>query len=209
MKIGIFGGTFNPPHNGHVRMAEKVAEELELDKTLIIPNKMPTHKRCEELATNDERFDMCKLVFTNEKFELSRIEMDRPSDSYMILTLNQLRKIYPDAEFYLIIGSDMFLMLHKWYKYKEIMEQCNICVCARNNEDTLLELRKYAFDKLGIYIKDRDGKNIHISTLDAYEVSSTDIRERTRDGRSVFGLCSPQIIEYMESHKLYGYRKKW
>lgn len=209
MKIGIFGGTFNPPHLGHIRMAEKITEELSLDKLLIIPNKVPTHKRCDELATNDERLQMCRIAFVNPKYEISTIEMDRESDSYMIFTLEQLEKLYPNDEFYLIIGSDMFLMLHKWYRYKEILEKCNICVASRNNEDTIYALRSYAFEKLGIYMADRDGKNIHISPMDIFEASSEDIRRRTREGKSIYGLCTPEIIEYMESHKLYGYRKKW
>lgn len=208
MKIGIFGGTFNPPHKGHVRMALKTAEELSLDKVLIIPNKKPTHKRCDDLADNTDRLEMCKLVFTDPIFEISTIEMDRESDSYTILTINELEKIYPNAEFYLIIGSDMFLIFHKWYKYKEILEKCKVCVACRDNEDKIHALRSYAFSNLGIYIKELDAKNIHISKMDAFEVSSSEIREKIKSGKSVYGIVEPEIIEYMESHKLYGYRQK-
>ncbi len=209
MKIGIFGGTFNPPHKGHVRMVEKVTEELELDKVFIIPNKIPTYKRCNDLADNRDRVAMCKLAFKNPKYEISTMEMDSENDSYTIYTVDALRKKYPNDELYVIIGSDMFLIFHKWYKYKEILEKCNICVVSRlNDENVLQELRTYAFDKLGIYIPARDAKNIHISLLDAFEVSSTDIRERTEIGRSIYGLVDPEIIEYMEKNKLYGFRDK-
>ncbi len=81
-------------------------------------------------------------------------------------------------------------------------------MASRNTDDSIHELRAYAFEKLGIYIKDLDGKNIHISPLDAYIVSSSEIRERIADGRSLYGIVEPEIIEYMESHKLYGYGKK-
>ena len=208
MKTGIFGGTFNPPHKGHARMIEKLTEELGLDRVFIIPNKVPTHKRCDDLADNSDRVAMCRLAFKNPKFEISTMEIDRESDSYTIYTVNELMEKYPGDELYLIIGSDMFLMFHKWYKHRELLEKCRICVASRNTEDSIHELRSYACDKLGIYIKDLDGKNIHISPLEAFSVSSGEIRERIKNGKSIYGLCEPEIIEYMESHRLYGYSKK-
>lgn len=208
MKIGIFGGTFNPPHKGHVRMIDKMTEELELDKVLIIPNKLPTHKRCDDLADNRDRLAMCKIAFKNPKYEISTIEMDRETDSYTIYTIEQLKKKYPNDDLYLIIGSDMFLIFHKWYKHKEILDQCTICVASRNTDENIQSLRSYAFDKLGVYMPKLDGKNIHISLLDAYEVSSSEVRERINDERSLYGIVDPEIIEYMENHKLYGYGKK-
>ena len=208
MKIGIFGGTFNPPHKGHVRMIDKMTEELELDKVLIIPNKLPTHKRCDDLADNRDRLAMCKIAFKNPKYEISTMEMDRETDSYTIYTIEQLKKKYPNDDLYLIIGSDMFLIFHKWYKHKEILDQCTICVASRNTDENIQLLRAYAFEKLGVYMPKLDGKNIHISLLDAYEVSSSEVRERINDERSLYGIVDPEIIEYMETHKLYGYGKK-
>lgn len=208
MKIGIFGGTFNPPHKGHARMIEKLTEELELDKVLIIPNKVPTHKRCDDLADNKDRLNMCRMAFNNPKFEISTIEMDRESDSYTIFTVNELIKQYPNDKLYLIIGSDMFLMFHKWYKHKELLEKCTVCVASRNTDDSIKVLRAYAFEHLGIYIKELDGKNIHISPMDAYIISSGEIRDMISSGKSVYGYMEPEIIEYMETHGLYGYAKK-
>ncbi len=208
MKIGIFGGTFNPPHKGHTRMVEKMAEELELDKVIVIPNKIPTHKRCDDLADNRHRVAMCNIAFKNPKFEVSTMEMDRDSDSYTIFTVNELEKKYPGAQLYLIIGSDMFLIFHKWYKHKELLEKCVICVASRDNEENIQKLRAYAFEQLGVYMPELDAKHIHISLLDAYEVSSSEIRDRINNEKSLYGLVDPEIIEYMENNKLYGYRKK-
>lgn len=208
MKIGIFGGTFNPPHKGHSRMVEKMAEELELDKVIIIPNKVPTHKRCDDLADNRDRLAMCKIAFNNPKYEISTMEMDRETDSYTIYTVEDLRKKYPNDDLYLIIGSDMFLIFHKWYKHKELLEKCKICVASRDNDENIQKLRAYAFEQLGIYMPELDAKSVHISLLDAYEVSSSEIRERINMEKSLYGLVDPEIIEYMENHKLYGYRKK-
>lgn len=208
MKIGIFGGTFNPPHKGHTRMVEKMAEELELDKVIVIPNKIPTHKRCDDLADNRDRLAMCKIAFKNPRFEISTMEMDRETDSYTIYTVEELRRKYPNDDLYLIIGSDMFLIFHKWYKHKKLLEQCKICVASRDNAENIQKLRAYAFEQLGDYIPQLDGKHIHISLLDAYEVSSSEIRERIDNEKSLYGLVDPEIIEYMESKKLYGYGKK-
>lgn len=208
MKIGIFGGTFNPPHKGHERMIEKLTEELELDKVLIIPNKIPTHKRCDELADNEDRLAMCRMAFKNPKYEISSMEMERASDSYTIYTVDELLKKYPGDELYLIIGSDMFLMFHKWYKHKELLEKCTVCVASRDSEEGINVLRSYAFSRLGIYINGLKGQNIHISPLPAYEVSSGEIRDMIRQGKSLYGLVEPEIIEYMESRGLYGYREK-
>lgn len=208
MKIGIYGGTFNPPHKGHARMIEKLTEELELDKVFIIPNKKPTHKRCDDLADNEHRLAMCSMAFKNPKFEISTVEMDRETDSYTIFTVDELRKKYPNAKFYLIIGSDMFLIFHKWYKHRELMEKCTICVASRDTQDDINVLRSYAFEKLAVYINGLDGKNIHISPLDAYAVSSGEIRDMINNGKSIYGLCEPEIIEYMEAHGLYGYYSK-
>ncbi len=208
MKIGIFGGTFNPPHKGHKRMVDRMAAELELDKVIVIPNKIPTHKRCDDLADNHHRVAMCKIAFSEPIYEISTMEMDRDTDSYTIFTVNELMKQYPNAELHLIIGSDMFLIFHKWYKHRELLEKCKICVASRDNEENIQKLRAYAFEQLEIYMPELDAKCVHISLLDAYEVSSSEIRERINLGKSLYGLVDPEIIEYMEQNKLYGYSKK-
>ena len=208
MKIGIFGGTFNPPHKGHKRMVDRMAAELGLDKVIVIPNKIPTHKRCDDLADNEHRVAMCKLAFSEPMYEISTMEMDRETDSYTIFTVNELMKKYPNDELHLIIGSDMFLIFHKWYKHKELLEKCKICVASRDNDENIQKLRAYAFEQLGIYMPALDSKSVHISLLDAYEVSSSEIRERINKEKSLYGLVAPEIIEYMEQNKLYGYGKK-
>ena len=208
MKIGIFGGTFNPPHKGHKRMVDRMAAEMELDKVIVIPNKIPTHKRCDDLADNEHRVAMCKLAFSEPIYEISTMEMDRDTDSYTIFTVNELMKKYPNDQLHLIIGSDMFLIFHKWYKHRELLEKCKICVASRDNEENIQKLRAYAFEQLEIYMPELDAKCVHISLLDAYEVSSSEIRERINLGKSLYGLVDPEIIEYMEQNKLYGYGKK-
>ena len=165
MKIGIFGGTFNPPHKGHVRLVEDFTKRLDLDKVFIIPDKRPVHKTWEDLIIDDMRYDMCCLAFKEPQYEVSRMEIDRYSDSYTVYTLMTLKEKYPDDDFYLIIGSDMFLMFHKWYKHQIIMDNCTLCVASRCDEESIYALRSYAFSQFRIYIKELEGKGIIISPM--------------------------------------------
>ncbi len=105
MKIGIFGGTFNPPHKGHLRLIETFADKLELDKVLVIPDKRPVHKICEDLALDSDRAELCRRTFTGKNYEVSTMEIDRDTDSYMIFTVNEILSKYKDAQLFLIIGS--------------------------------------------------------------------------------------------------------
>lgn len=208
MKIGIFGGTFNPPHLGHLRLVRTFCENLQLDRVLIIPNKRPTHKRYDSLTTDEERLFMCRKTFADEKFEISTMEMERETDSYTVLTLRELKALYPNDEFYTIIGSDMLLMFHKWYKYKEILENCTLCVASREDGDDLQALRSYAFRYLRIFIKEREGKHILLSPAAPMEVSSTEIRQKIENGESTEGLLADGVEEYIRDRGLYGYTEK-
>lgn len=203
MKIGILGGTFNPPHYGHIQLGKDFSKRLCLDKVLVIPNKVPTHKRVEFLPDREDRLNMCRIAFNDPIFEISTIEMDREKDSYTFFTLEQLEEVYPDSQFYLFIGSDMFLSFHKWYKHKEILQKCTLCVETRQDEITINTLRKYAFETLGVYIKDLTAKNVIISPVSPFEVSSTEIRENIKNEKSVYSFLPPAIIDYIESRGLY------
>lgn len=178
MKIGIFGGTFNPPHKGHLRLIETFADKLELDKVLVIPDKRPVHKICEDLALDSDRAELCRRTFTGKNYEVSTMEIDRDTDSYMIFTVNEILSKYKDAQLFLIIGSDMFLSFHKWYKYREIMKKCTLCVMSREDEDTVKALRSYAFSTLHIYMPSNEANGIIISPSSPLEISSTVIRQK-------------------------------
>ena len=208
MKIGIFGGTFNPPHKGHIRLVKEFTDRLSLDKVFIIPDKRPVHKAWEDLVIDDMRYEMCLLAFKDERYEVSRMEIDRYSDSYTVYTLMQLKEQYPDGDFYLIIGSDMFLSFHKWYKYRIIMDNCTLCVASRSDADSIYELRSYAFSQFRIYIKELEGKGIIISPMEPFEASSSQIREMIKNGADARAFLSDEVYEYIKKRGLYGYPKK-
>ena len=203
MKIGILGGTFNPPHKGHVKLGLDFARELKLDKILVIPAKIPTHKAAKDLLGGDERLKLCSLAFDNGIFEVSDIEIRSKNDSYTIFTLEALEKLYPDGEFYLIIGSDMFFIFDKWYRYEDILNKCTVCVEERQDEDSVGELKRYAKKHLGIDIKGEKGEKVIISQKKPFPVSSTEIRQRIKDGKGVKRLVPERELVYIKSRRLY------
>ena len=148
MRIGIFGGTFNPPHKGHKRMALEMMRAASLDKILIIPTFTPPHKTAPELAGTEDRMKMCELLFSEDCFEVSGIEIRREGKSYTVDTVSELKKLYPDDELFLIIGSDMLLTFHEWRKPFEILSMVTLCVATRENEIAPEVLSAYAKETL-------------------------------------------------------------
>ncbi|MCL2633319.1 MAG: nicotinate (nicotinamide) nucleotide adenylyltransferase [Oscillospiraceae bacterium] len=127
-KIGIFGGAFDPPHNGHVNLVNSVMRELALDKVIVIPTGTSPHKAASATAFSD-RLKMAGLAFPD--YEISDIE-SRPGKSYMIDTLRELCEIYPDDEFYLLIGSDMMDSFDTWKDHEEILKLCRVVPTSRS-----------------------------------------------------------------------------
>lgn len=191
MKIGVFGGTFNPPHNGHVRLAKAAADELKLDKLLVIPSCIPPHKIAAKLADGQERLEMCRLAFgCDPRFEVSPMELERGSRSYTVETLRELKALYPDSELYFIVGSDMLESFDKWYLWQEILSLSVLCAASRE-EGYSPDLSR--FGKLAERIK--------IITLDPLEVSSTQIRNSAGEVSSE--LLDPKVAAYIREHGLY------
>ena len=136
MKIGIYGGSFDPVHVGHVNAALTFKEELSLDKIIVIPAYQPPHKKGLAMTPSEHRLNMCNLAFGNlEGFEVSDIEIKREDEGYMADTIAQLREIYPDDEFYLLMGGDMLLYFQRWYAWHKITDEAVLAVAARNWED--------------------------------------------------------------------------
>lgn len=208
MKTGVFGGTFNPPHKGHTRLATEFANKLGLDRVLIIPDKAPVHKSARDLESDFDRLNMCRLAFSDGRFEISGIETERDTDSYTVYTLRELKKLYPDDELYLIVGSDMFLMFANWYRYREILDMCTLCVASRCEKESIDGLKKYSADELNIPIDGLCGNGIIISPVEPFEISSTELRSLLKSGGNTDRYLDPAVRKYIEDRGLYGYRKK-
>ena len=210
MKIALFGGTFNPPHLGPRRLLDSFCSLLPFDRVFVVPDKRPVHKICDDLALDNERLQMCRLAFDDPAFTVSSMEIDRESDSYTVYTVRELQAQYPDAEIYLLMGSDMFLSFHKWYKYREIFEKCTLCVASRQDEDDLQALRSYAFKTLRVYIPQNKtaGEHLLFSPVEPFEISSSELREKLAAGEDASEYLAPAVLDYIRTRGMYGYPKK-
>jgi nicotinate-nucleotide adenylyltransferase len=193
MKIGIFGGTFNPPHYGHLIVAEFIREEVGLDKIIFIPCSIPPHKQNDEylsqIASPEHRFEMVKLAITGNKFfEVSDIEINRGGVSYTIDTVNYFVSNFPEEKFYLLIGADQFAEFHTWRKPDEIVQKVNLIVFNRPG----FVIPKTEFSKFATFI-----------TIPNIEISASTIRKRIRHGKSIKYLVPPAVEEYILANKLY------
>ncbi len=197
MKIGMYGGSFNPPHNGHLHLAEKVGRLVGLDKIIIIPSNISPQKSNNGNIDPMHRIYMCKEVFDSPLFEVSDCEIARGGKSFTVDTLTYLKELYPDDELYLFMGSDMLLSFHSWYRYKDILSMCTLCAISRDDEDGAQTLKTYADTVLS------DG-NVLVFDIEPIEVSSSQIRENIRNGKSCKGLISEKTEKYIKENNLYG-----
>ncbi len=196
MKTGIFGGAFNPVHNGHVNLAKSYIDILGLDRLLIIPTANPPHRTGSDFASAEDRINMLILAFEGvEKAEICDIEFKLGDKSYTFNTLNALRDIYPDDDFYLIIGQDQFLYFDKWYRYADILDMATLCTAPRE-ENSRQALIDFAADTLGL-------KNYYLADFKPYVVSSSEIRARIKNGEGLDGLLPQSVEEYIVSKGLY------
>jgi nicotinate-nucleotide adenylyltransferase len=191
MNIGIFGGTFNPPHNGHLIAAEAVREKIGMDKVLFIPSYISPHKQEGEESISGHRLAMTKIaVRNNVRFEVIELELNLKETSYTVTTLKLLKNEYLSDKFFLILGMDNYLTFHQWKDYQKILELSTLVVMNRPNfpkqQNTLVEMSKVLFV---------DVPNVNIS--------SSDIRQNILQGISVHELVPPDVEKYIITHSLY------
>lgn len=193
MKIGIFGGSFNPPHKGHLFIARKCAELLGLEKILIIPSNIAPHKSSGVFAQSEDRLNMCRLMFDSPLFEVSDIEIRRGSTSYTVDTLRELKEAYPGDELFFIVGSDMFGSFTKWYMWETILGLCTLCAAPRE---------KGFRPDFSPYTPEQRKKIVFLD-YEPLEISSTEIRMRIRSNSGLDGVMDERVVQYIRSHNLY------
>lgn len=193
MKIGIYGGTFNPVHNGHLHLANAVQEALCLDLFLWIPAKLPPHKDAPDLLPGEERLTLLRLATQQmANVEVSSIELESEGKSFTVLTLEKLKKRHPEAEFFLIMGTDMLLTFTQWYRYLDILSMATLVAAARN-EGELSSIQEAA----------KALNNAIVLTVPPFPVSSSEIREKLKQGETVAGLLPESVLQYIEEKQLY------
>ncbi len=198
MRIGIFGGTFNPPHKGHKKLALEIREKADLDRIIIIPTFTPPHKEGKDLASGEHRIKMCEIMFTEDFFTVSDMEIKRQGKSFTYDTLLELKETFPNDELFLVIGSDMLLSFHTWFRYEDILSMVTLCVATREDKVDYSELLTYSHNTLRL----GEGE-IVIADIEPYECSSTDVRKHLLCGLDATFMIGTEIYNYVRLNLLY------
>lgn len=196
-RLALFGGTFDPIHNGHVHLAREFARRLRLDRVLLMPTYVPPHKLKENMAPAADRLEMCRLAAQADPvLAVSDLEISRGGASFTADTLEALQGQYPDARLYLITGADMFLTLGTWWRFEDIASMAVLCAAPRD-KSTMEELRAYAVQL------EKAGATCVIEDIPLMPLSSTDVRERLKAGRDAAKLVPPPVAAYIREKGLY------
>jgi nicotinate-nucleotide adenylyltransferase len=217
-RIGLFGGTFDPIHNGHVKAAERVQDIFSFDRILFIPSYIPPHKESGNVASAAHRLKMVELALTSfERFSPSSIEIDAKGTSYSIVTLSRIKKMFPETDIFFLLGVDAFLEIETWKDYSDVLEQCSFIVmsrpgyCLGDAKGTLTE--KYNQRMVEVsepMLKDKKGffnHKIYLLSIQSLDVSSSEVRERVGTHQSIVGMVPESVENYIKERRLY-LRKK-
>ncbi|WP_096188327.1 nicotinate-nucleotide adenylyltransferase [Evansella halocellulosilytica] len=188
-KVGLLGGTFDPPHIGHLLMAEEARVQLKLDEVWWMPNKIPPHKKKDSSTNDKERITMVELMTkTNDSFTVCDVEFKREGPSYTVDTIEHLKGEFPKNEFFFIIGGDSLETLPTWHESERLQSLIPFVVIERPG--------------FPIQKNDHPG-NIHLLEAPAIDVSSTYIREKFNTDQFNRFLMTNEVYEFIKEHKLY------
>ena len=197
-RVGIYGGTFAPVHNGHVRAARAFMEQMKLDYLFIIPAYLPPHKQIDASDDPLYRLKMCELAFEDiDGIVISDCEISRGGKSYTYDTLKELER--PDTRLFLLLGTDMVLTFDTWYRFEDILKMC-YPVYVRRENDPLIGNRIVA--KITEYYQ-KYGVMFRKIVADPIELSSTDIRGAVREGRDISRLVPARVEKFIKENGLY------
>ena len=203
-RIGIYGGTFNPPHIGHIQAAKQAVEALQLTKLLVIPDRIAPHKVMPgNSATPQQRLDMLRIALEGcDKIEVSDIELNREGPSYTFETILELKQRYPDAQLVLLMGTDMFLSFHSWKNPQIILENAALGIFYRGEkgEAAAVEAKKAEMEATGAQIE--------LVKNDVINISSTQMR-RLLAFRCAGEMLPGGVLDYIREHRLYDTRAPW
>jgi nicotinate-nucleotide adenylyltransferase len=202
LRVGIMGGTFDPPHYAHLEIADRALEEYALDRVLFLPNGQPPHKPGYAVSPAEHRYLMTELACADHpRFFVSQIEIDRPGPSYSVDTVRQVKaELGPGAEVFFLVGMDSALEMLSWHQPDELIAEATVVAAPRPGceEAALVEA-------LGT---ERASK-IRVLSMPRFGHSSSEIRERVREGRSVRYLLPPAVEAYIRKQGLYGEGREW
>jgi nicotinate-nucleotide adenylyltransferase len=195
--VGILGGTFNPPHIGHLICAQEALVKLELDTVVWVPAGVPPHREVEDDPGPETRFEMSELTAaSDERFSLSRIELEREGPSYMVDTLREMRSRSPDDDLFLLLGGDQAAALRSWREPEEILSLATIAVVERTGW-----LRPaIAVQLSGL----RGAERLRFFDMPRVDISSSMVRRRARLGKPIRYLVTDKVANFIGAKSLYG-----
>jgi nicotinate-nucleotide adenylyltransferase len=197
VRIGVLGGTFNPPHLGHLVSAQEAYLQLELDRVMLMPAHTPPHKAVEDEPGVVHRLELCRVAVQGDedRLEVSDIETVRPGPSYTVDTLQELRSRAPDSELFLIVGGDIAAGLPQWHQAERALSLATLAVAERRG--TARSEVEGALHAL------RGGERARFFQMPTIGLSSTMIRERVRAGEPIKYFVPDVVASYIDEHRLY------
>ena len=216
-RLGILGGTFNPIHFGHLAVAEEVRDRLKLEKVIFIPSFLPPHKIDEDISSAVQRQEMVRLALKgNLHATVSDVEIKRGGRSYTVDTIEALQQAHPGSELYFLTGLDSFLEIGTWKDWERLLTLCSFVVLSREGyrfsdiaQLGFLDVPKGELEALDAQEKDQvvvSGvrRPVYLERVPFFDISSTDIRTRVREGRSIKYHLPEAVEHYIIENKLYA-----
>ncbi len=189
----MFGGTFNPIHVGHLRVAEEALRQFELREVVFVPTGHPPHRPVADGVPAEDRYTMVRLATADyPQFSVSRFEVDRPGPCYTVDTVAAMKEIYPHGVAF-IVGADIFARIHTWRDWPRLLRSCPFIVAPRPATD-IGSFSRPPFDQA----------EVHLLQMPPIPVSSSEVRRRYRSGLSTTGMVPPAVDRWIRDHRLYG-----
>lgn len=198
-QVGILGGTFDPVHNGHIKLAINAYAQLSLDELWLMPTPNPPHKQGRHIADFEDRFNMLRLAIKDRAgFVCSDFEREREGKSYTSDTLLRLRAVHPDKCFHFIMGADSLFEILTWHEPQTIFDNAILTVAKRDYNYTSESISDYAKE-----LKAKYNARIELLDSECIDISSKRIRSYVRAGRSIAKYAPQAVCEYIDKHNLY------
>lgn len=214
MKLGLFGGTFNPIHSGHLRAAEEITEKIKLDKICFIPSNIPPHKDDDDLEASEHRYKMVKLAINvSDNFCVSDYEISKNEKCYTVDTLRHFKEKFPAHDLYFIVGHDIFNQVQTWKDFERLFELAHFIVISRpglldDGEELPLAIKddfRYYKQQSEIKFYKHKSSNLLIKTsIKGLEVSSSEVRELIKKNKPIKELVPRSVEQYISTNNLYA-----
>lgn len=199
-RIALFGGSFNPIHNGHVNLVKETAEKNGIDRVYVIPTFISPFKKDSAgfVADGKDRLEMCRLTFSKLPYvTVSDWELSQSEVSYSVNTVEHFREEFPEDELFFIMGSDMLLSFDKWHKWQDILKMCTVIAASREDGGSDIERLREKAAQLS-----RFGKVI-VTEITAFELSSSEIREKIIKNCDLSCYMDKNVVKYIEENRIY------